>query len=53
MEDRELAAASGIVVDSHTGHILEVPMLVALPVAVRLEPEPHEAGQDTSSLQER
>jgi len=28
-------------------------MPVELPVAVRLEPEPLEAGQGTSSLQER
>lgn len=33
--------------------MLEAPMLVELPVAVRLEPEPLQAGQDTSSLQER
>lgn len=52
-EDRALAVASGIVVGSHTGHILEAPMLFELPVAARLEPEPLEAGQDTSSLQER
>ncbi len=52
-EDRALAVASGIVVGSHTGHILEAPMPVELPVAVRLEPEPLEAGQGTSSLQER
>jgi len=40
-------------VNNHTVHIPEAPMLVGLPVAVRLEPGPLEAGQDTSSLQER